>query len=142
MNFNNKFQKDLFKVSSRNQASLLSSRSPKFRNKGSKKLVILSTKMIAQKGKKTLKQAKLGGKYHSLDSGGKVPTDILIVSNIIQKFASKQHTIISKKRRNKGIETCNDNKENIAVKDVKLNGNNKICPIITMQIQERMTLQS
>ena len=82
MNFNNKFQKVTFKISSRNQDSLLSSKSPKLRNKSSKKVIVASTKMITRYRKKAQHSVKLGEKYHSVDSGIKVKNKYLIFSKI------------------------------------------------------------
>jgi len=71
MNFNNKFQKVSFKLSSRNLTSLLNSKSPKLRNKSSKKLMVANTKMIACHSKNQ-GSLKVEEKYHSVHSGAKV----------------------------------------------------------------------
>ena len=71
MNFNNKFQKVSFKLSSRNLTSLLNSKSPKLRNKSSKKFMVANTKMIARHSKNQ-GSLKVEEKYHSVDSGAKV----------------------------------------------------------------------
>ena len=71
VNFNNKLQTASFKLSSRNKTSMLSSKGNKLANKSSKKLIVVSHKMIAHRTQKS-KGSKIGEKYHSVDSGIKV----------------------------------------------------------------------
>ena len=76
INFNNKLQKVSFKISSRNQTSLMSSKSPRLRKKSSKKQIIASTKMVSRNPKKGKELGKLNSNYHSSGSGIKVNSNL------------------------------------------------------------------
>ena len=71
MRMKNKFQTASFKMSSsRNQPSLLGSKSPKMR--GPKNKMFVTTKMIARRGAKSKDSVKLAQNYHSANSDAKV----------------------------------------------------------------------
>lgn len=70
MCFNNKFHGASFKISSRNESSLMSSKSPKLKHRKSKKVV--TAQMIAHRGTKSRDEMKLEEKFHSVDPNIKV----------------------------------------------------------------------
>ena len=70
MCFNNKFHTASFKISSRNESSLISPRSPNLKYKKSRKVV--TTQMIAHREAKSRDGLKLDEKDHSVDNDIKV----------------------------------------------------------------------